>query len=181
MPTTNLLTRPVTVAACVAALLLTACGGGRKSDTTAPATLAEQIQQLEASGKLPKLDRSDDIRGLDTDNNGIRDDIDAWIAALPITDVQKRAAQQMARVQQAKLVANLTDKTSLQLLGDRSMAGVSCLVDVFKPNNQMGYDLIDQIEANTANTKNRAMQYLAYNRAVSGSSGTLPSGNTCEP
>ncbi|MBX3609437.1 MAG: hypothetical protein KF871_06025 [Hydrogenophaga sp.] len=160
---------------------LTACGGGRKSDTTAPATLAEQIQQLEASGKLPQLDRSDDIRGPDKDNNGIRDDIDAWIAALPITDAQKRAAQQVARVQQAELLVNLNDQAGLQALGDRSMAGVKCIGDSFKPDYQRGLDLSAQLESMMANTKNRALQYLAYNRARSGSVTELPSGNTCEP
>jgi len=33
----------------------------------------------------------------------------------------------------------------------------------------------------TANTKERAKQYMAYNKARSGSSGTMPTGNTCDP
>ncbi|MDP2015231.1 hypothetical protein [Hydrogenophaga sp.] len=129
---------------------------------------------------MPRLDRSSDIKGPDADNNGIRDDIDAWITAQPITDAQKKAAQQMARVQQAKILVDLSDKSALQMLGDQSMRGVSCLVDVSKPNNQQGYDLIDKIEALTANTRERAKQYLAYYRARSGSVTELPAGNTCE-
>jgi hypothetical protein len=161
---------------------LTACGGGGiKSDSSESLTLAQQIDMLEKTGQLPLLDRSKDLRGPDADNNGIRDDIDAWIAAQPITDTQKKAAQQMARVQQAKILVDLSDKSALQMLGDQSMSGVSCLVDVSKPNNQQGYDLIDKIEALTANTKERVKQYLAYNRARSGSVTELPAGNTCEP
>lgn len=153
---------------------LSACGGGSSSkpqDTEAAQTLARQIQSLEASGQIPKLDRSSDIKGPDTNNNGIRDDIDAWIAAQPISDAQKKAARQMARVQQAKILVDLSDKSALQALGYLSMRGVSCLVDVSKPNNQQGYDLIDKIETLTANTRERVKQYLAYNRAISGSSG----------
>ena len=164
------------------AFSLSACGGGGvRSDPPESPTLAQQIETLEKTGQLPQLDRSSDIKGPDADNNGIRDDIDAWIAAQPISDAQKKAAQQMARVQQAKILVDLRDKSALQALGDQSMRGVSCLVDVSKPNNQQGYDLIEKIEALTANTRERVKQYLAYNRAISGSSGRLPKGNTCEP
>jgi hypothetical protein len=161
------------------------------STTTLPATtptnavaapsLAVQIATLEASGKLPKLDRSSDIKGPDTNNNGIRDDIDAWIAAQPITEVQKKAAQQIAKVQQATTLVDLNDKAALQTLGDRTAAAVVCLSRVFAPDQQAGSDLGAKLEAISANTKERAMQYIKYNRASSGSTTSLPSGNTCEP
>ena len=164
------------------AFSLSACGGGGvRTDPPESPTLAQQIETLEKTGQLPLLDRSKDLRGPDADNNGIRDDIDAWIAAQPISDVQKKAAQQMARVQQAKLLADLNDKEALQALGERSAAGIVCLGDVFMPERQKGRDLRSQLEAIMANTKERAKQYLAYNRAVSGSAGRLPEGNTCEP
>lgn len=170
----------------LAVAALTACGGSDKATTPAPTAdtspnLGAQIQALEASGQLPKLDRSTDIKGPDTDNNGIRDDIDAWIAAQPITNIQKKAAQQMARVHQAKILADFNDKAALQALGERSAASVVCLGDVFMPDYQKGYDLGSQLEAMMANTKERAKQYIAYNRARSGSVTELPSGNTCEP
>lgn len=94
---------------------VSACGGGAASKESgappgaAAVALAEQIKALEASGQLPKLDRSPDIRGPDNDNNGIRDDIDAWLAAQPISDEEKRGAQQMARVN-ASAIAFLADQ-----------------------------------------------------------------------
>lgn len=162
---------------------LTACGGGTPpGDTGTPApTLAEQIKALEDSGELTKLDRSSDIRGPDANYNGIRDDIDAWIAALPVTDVQKKAVEQAARVRQSELLVELSNEAELNRLGDLSMSSVACLADVFMPEYQKGFDLSSKVVAMTANTKQRAKQYLAYNRAVSGSSGRLPEGNTCEP
>ncbi len=170
----------------LAVAALTACGGSDKATTPAPTAdtspnLGAQIQALEASGQLPKLDRSTDIKGPDTDNNGIRDDIDAWIAVQPITDEQKKAARQMARAQQATLMADLTDKAALDQLGDRTMRGVDCLADSFEPDYQKGLDLSNRIEAITANTKERTKQYIAYNRAASGSVTELAPGNNCEP
>ena len=180
--------RAFSLALALTTFALTACGGSDKSaspgapSTSGPTpTPAAQIQALEASGELPKLDRSSDIKGPDADNNGIRDDIDAWIAAQPISDSQKKAAQQSARVIQAELLADLTNRAELDQLGDRSMASIVCLGDSFMPERQKGRDLSSQIEAMTANTKERTKQYIAYNRAVSGSSGRLPEGNTCEP
>ncbi len=72
----------------VLATLISACGGGAASNESGTSAnvgtsaLAEQIKALEASGQLPKLDRSSDIRGPDNDNNGIRDDIDARVRRL---------------------------------------------------------------------------------------------------
>lgn len=170
----------------VLAALLSACGGGAASNESGASSsattvaLAEQIKALEASGQLPKLDRSPDMRGPDNDNNGIRDDIDAWIAVQPISDEQKKAARQAARVRQAELLVDLANKVELDRLGDLSMASVKCLRLSFMPDYQRGYDLSSTLVAITANTKQRAKQYLAYSRAVSGSSGRLPEGNTCE-
>lgn len=169
------------------AAFVSACGGGVTSGdaptaSSAPTpSLAEQIQRLEDSGQLPTLDRSEGLRGPDADNNGIRDDVDAWIALLPVTDIQKKAAQQSARVRQAEILVDLADNAELDRLGDRSMASVVCLGDVFMPQRQQGRNLGSQIESITANTRERAKKYFAYNRAVSGSSGRLPDGNTCEP
>jgi hypothetical protein len=161
-------------------LCMGACEG-RQQPKPQPPILTQQIDKLVKDGQLPQLDRSSDLKGPDQDNNGIRDDIDAWIVAQPITDVQKKAAQQAARVMQLELLVNIDDKSELNRLGNASMAAVKCLGDSFKPDYQEGLNLSASIEAITANTKERAKQYIAYNRARSGSTGRLPQGNTCEP
>lgn len=161
---------------------LAACGGGTPTPTTPPQppTLTQQIAALEKSGALPALDRSSDIKGPDANNNGVRDDIEAWIAALPITDKQKKAAMQDARSLQRTLVVDLSDKTALQSVADSSIAATSCIWDVFEPDPQDGSNLSKKIEAITANTRERAQRYLQYNTARSGSTVRLPPGNTCE-
>ncbi len=145
------------------------------------ATLLAQIQALEASGALPALDRSTDIKGPDANNNGVRDDIEAWIASLPITETQKKAAMQSARASQRALLVDLMDAAALQSLGNLEIASTVCIKDSFIPDRPLGSVLSSKIEAMTANTRERARRYLDYNKAVSGSATSLPEGNTCEP
>lgn len=171
-------------------LTLSACMGQDKpaataesaaSGVAAPTSLQAQIQALEASGALPTLDRSADIKGPDANNNGVRDDIEAWIAAMPITETQKRAAMQSARAQQRMLVVDINVRVALQSAADQMAASVVCLSDVFSPNRQDGRSLGSKIEAITANTRERARRYVDYNKARSGSVTSLRSGNNCEP
>jgi hypothetical protein len=186
---TSTLARAITLTAC--ALLLSACGGASGGGGTAStpatatstevATLKAKIQELEASGKLPNLDRSSSIAGPDANNNGVRDDIEAYVAALPITTVQKAAAMQHAKVFQQTLTVDLNDKVLLDRIGALNARAINCAGDVFMPNYQDGYDLGNKLEAMTANTKERAKQYLAYNKALSGSVMSGATGNTCDP
>lgn len=187
------LARAITLTAC--ALLLSACGGasggssGAGETTSTPvtatptdvATLKAKIQELATSGKLPNLDRSSSIAGPDANSNGVRDDIEAYVASLPITLTQKAAAMQSARTMQLTLIVDLKDEAALDRVSNLGSRAINCIADVFMPNYQDGYDLDSKIEAMTANTKERAKQYLAYNRARSGSVSSAPTGNTCDP
>ena len=143
-------------------------------------TLSDKIKTLEDNGTIPKLDRSADIKGPDVNNNGVRDDIDVWIAALPITEKQKKAATQTAIGLQRTLVIDLKDKAAMDASGEELMASTACLSNVFLPNYQESFKLSGKIEAMTANTKTRAYRYMEYNRAASGSSTMYPTGNTCK-
>jgi hypothetical protein len=186
---------------------LVACGGGKSSPPTAGATPAntaqplttptipaapsmkEQLAELERTGVLPQLDRSTDIAWPDADRNGIRDDIDAYIAALPVTEPVKKAAQQRARVQQKSLLIDLQDRSALMALADASMASTVCMGDVSEvgateqERSRAGRDgaaITFKIEAITANTPERAERYLAYMRALHGTTTTLHRENACE-
>ena len=143
-------------------------------------SLSQQIKALEDSGAYPKLDRSADLKGPDQNLNGVRDDIDAWIATLPITEVQKKAATDDAANMQKKLLVDLTDKFALQAIADESMASTLCMRSLFQPNPQEASKVMFKIEALTANTKQRAMRYIQYNKARSGSVTSAPTGNTCK-
>jgi hypothetical protein len=165
------------------ALNLTACGGGNEgSATTAntsatPPTIKAQMAQLESSGALPALDRSTSIAGPDANGNGVRDDIDAYIARLPLTPEQQRAALQKAKTLQMTLTIDNTNKTEVQRVGDALMASSKCLSKNFAEGRS---DMSSRIESMTANTRERAKRYMEYNTASSGSTTTWPNGDTCE-
>lgn len=142
-------------------------------------SISDQIKTLEDNGTIPKLDRSTDIKGPDANNNGVRDDIDAWIATLPITEVQKKAAIQTAIGLQKTLLVDLNDKVALKALDDESMLSTVCLGDAYMPEYKESFKLSSKIEAMTANTKERAKLYILYNNARSGTSTKLPNSYTC--
>jgi len=155
------------------------------SPGTAPAaagslTLAQQIEQMERKGEYPTLDRSSDIAGPDANKNGVRDDIEAWINTLSVTEPQRKALMQKARTLQNTLLVDLSDKYVVQLAGEGLMASNKCGASRFTPYEEFSA-LRGKIEAMTANTRERAARYMQYNKARSGSSTTYPSGDTCEP
>ena len=55
-----------------------------------------------------------------------------------------------------------------------------CMRSLFQPNPQEASKVMFKIEALTANTKQRAMRYIQYNKARSGSVTSAPTGNTCK-
>jgi hypothetical protein len=205
-PETHDVRRTIAVVVTVALLVvLSACGGSGNDGVAVPAgapsatalatgsgavtppagaasasTLAQQIAALERSGAYPALDRSSDIAGPDANGNGVRDDIEAWIKAQPVNEAQRKALIQDARATQRTLVVDLKDQAALQKTGEGLAASAKCGGDHF--SNYADFTrMTGKIEAMTANTKERAMRYMQYNQARSGSSTTRPSGNTCEP
>ena len=177
------------------AALLAACGSGGSDSPTSPAsspsssasspvsggsTLAAQIAQLERQGGYPTLDRSASIAGPDANQNGVRDDIEAWINTLDVTEPQRKALMQKAKSLQQTLLVDLTDKSALQRTGEGLMASSNCGGDRFTSFEEY-YKLSSKIEAMTANTRQRAERYMQYNKARSGSVTESPRGDTCEP
>jgi hypothetical protein len=192
---------PVRILAASLALALNACGGGDGRVTRAPVgapaasppqgntssnsagELQREVARLERDGVIPILDRGTDVPGPDTNGNGVRDDIDAYIAALPVTEIQRRAALQMARVKQSQLMLDPAHRRSVLAASERSVAAHNCMATVFEGSSRKGYaaDLGSRIEAITANTPERTTRYLRYMAALSGTSVDYPDGNTCEP
>lgn len=156
-------------------------GGGAPvgAGNTGP-TLRDQIAVLEQTGAYPKLDRSTDIAGPDANSNGVRDDIEAWIQSQKLSLLKTKALMQKARVLQKTLLLDLNDRGALQQSGDALMASSNCGSLHFSPYIEFS-KLAGQIEAMTANTRQRAERCMLYNKASSGSSDTLPDGDTCEP
>ena len=135
---------------------------------------------MERKGEYPTLDRSADIAGPDANKNGVRDDIEAWINTLNVTEPQRKALMQKARALQQTLLVDPADKDAVQRAGEGLMASTNCGASRFKPFAEF-VKPNEKIEAMTENTRQRAERYMQYNKASSGSVTTLPNHDTCEP
>lgn len=163
------------------ALLLSACRADENVDvnTTAPITsIGQAILAVEANGTIPKLNHDDTLLGPDTDGNGIRDDIDAYIATLPYTEVQKKAVQQNALALSSSLSVDITDKVALQVVADRMSRAPSCLYAKL-PESEAD-KMVGNLEKMIINTKIRFMEYEKYNSERSGSVSKSPAGDGCD-
>jgi hypothetical protein len=136
------------------------------------------VQALENQGELPKLDRSSDIQGPDSNANGIRDDVERYIASLPITPEQQQAVEQFAKSIQAALLVDTADNSALRQVDTDTSRALQCISLRFPDIPQMA-EVVNAIEKVTANTKERTLQYIKYNNALSGTTATLLTGDTC--
>lgn len=128
---------------------------------------------------LPSLDRSASVLGPDANGNGIRDDIEAWIASRNDRTVEQKAAmRQYAKALQAELAAERTPQGALAavLVGSRAR---NCL----RIRSNSFDDYVNQsqlLEDYSINTIERVRASAANDRLLSGQSWELPEGDTCE-
>lgn len=173
-----------------AAVILAACGGGggaSPADTAPPPppppkTPAQKIADLESSGALPKLDRSAGIAGVDANNNGVRDDIDALVASRYPTAPQRAAATQMAGVFQAAMLVDKANAIAVRAVSVRSSRAVHCVYTRFTDDkgDLNPSAVMAELRGSSANTKERLKAYLAFSKALDGTTSSIPEGDTCE-
>ncbi len=123
------------------------------------------------------LDRSDSLTGLDENNNGIRDDIDAFINLLEISEPVRNALKQNARNYQENLYYDFSDRTDENYskaydISKKHLKVIACSGFVGIPV-QDSTNIGKTFTALTYNTKARTLGYLAYNRILDGSTWTL--------
>ena len=143
---------------------------------------AEKLADLENRSLIPKLDRSDSLEGPDQDNNGIRDDVDAYIAQHYPEPAQRKAAEQFARAMQLAVTGGSASVDAARSIRRQSSEAISCLYDRFDGTNGSKYPAAvgKELTRITTNTKPRLKAYLAYNKTLSGTSWATPEGDNCE-
>ncbi|HAS6339586.1 TPA: chromosome partitioning protein ParA [Vibrio vulnificus] len=134
----------------------------------------------------PLLDRSDSLTGPDTNQDGIRDDIEAFIDVLEVTEPIRKALKQDARSAQENISYDFSDKTE---------SSVSKATEISKKFDQalacyefVGVEVDDIINSSrllmslTYNTKKRTLAFLSYNRLLNGSTSVMlaPEAMYCE-
>ncbi len=136
------------------------CGGGGSASAgsfLSTASIPDSINE----------DRSEGLLGIDTDHNGIRDDIDALIAQKYSTTPEiRRGAEQDARAMQRLLEATTKEEAiAADKQGERAE---SCLLWALSDMDEY-INASRLIEALTANTHERLKKYLLHsNKLLSG-------------
>ena len=116
---------------------------------------------------------------LDTDNNGVRDDVDAYIAKQGYTAPQLKAAQQSAKAQADIFLVDISNQGTLRSSDLSLQKSIKCLYLRFSDPIQ-AHTVGKNIEKITVNTKVRVEAYIKYQIAMNGKVLASPQGDTCE-
>lgn len=149
-----------------------------------PESAAHAVARLETEGQIPVLDRGPSLAGPDANGNGIRDDIDTYLAKLNLPLPLRLAAEQLARGFQSAVALNSADKALTAPIDERIKNGVSCVWSrfpkVITPGALTAGQMVSTLQKLTANTEARTLSYLKYNGSLNGTVASLPQGDGCE-
>lgn len=134
------------------ALAIAACSPvtptGSKSITTQNEALTVSVRSLEKAGVLTELDRTDTVSGIDSNRDGIRDDVDRWIAAQPQPPEVIRAMRDYAKIEQLILTTESMSRKDIRKMIETEFRLRACLFEVNK-NNLAITNALDSIIENT--------------------------------
>jgi hypothetical protein len=170
----------------VAALagLLSACGGGSGSSASAkPDSLAESVTRLEVQGQLPRQVSGDSVAGVDSDGNGVRDDLDAFLAAQSYGAQQTQAATQLAAPLRSALMLGPSDMAEARAVSFAMSRAVACVYHRFTANSgdQSPQEVVALVERASINTRARFEAYVAFNSMLANSVISLEdAGSNCD-
>jgi hypothetical protein len=165
-----------------ASLSLVACSG---QDTSTPVTTTTTTT-VSTSAYTPIIDNEDlsaGLKGIDANNNGIRDDIDRLIALrYAQTPAMKKAAEQKARALQKNVEA--ATQVQARIAGNEISRSTDCIYKVFPKSLDTTSDvrirLSKEIEALTANTRERYIAYWNANKLMGGMVFRQPEEPVCD-
>lgn len=123
-----------------------------------------------------------EIRGADSNSNGIRDDIDAYIAKQPYSAAQLAAVIRHARWIQSAVILSSGNREDARVIAVQDGKAIDCIYEQFQspeaPDSAAA--VVGTIESLTVNTPARKKSYQKFNELVSGMAFQLQQGNTCE-
>ncbi len=140
---------------------------------------------LEKKGRIPKLDTSFSLAGVDANKDGIRDDIEQWIEKRYKNEPKKKAAvRQLAKSAQLTVIADLHNEQMLKKIDKIESRAIHCMhirftdMDVTSENNPS--NIIKEVTAYTENTLLRMFHSMKYAQKFDGAVFALPKGDTCD-
>jgi hypothetical protein len=139
--------------------------GGATSQSNLGISNSARNIKVAALDIIDQEDLTPGLKGIDADNNGIRDDIDRLIAKKYSTTPElKKAAEQKARNMQQFMEAMTRDAAFKA--ANQNMRAFDC-AEKYLPLDS-AIILSKEVEALTANTKERFIKYWDSNRLVGG-------------
>lgn len=146
---------------------LAACSGGGSSSSSSDNSgnthgTGASSTPITSQPIIDNEDMTPGLKGVDANNNGIRDDIDRLIAKKYVsTPAIKKAAEQEARAMQKSMEA--TTRTQALAAGDGIMRAAACTYKILPHSTPQEIEFREtmskEIEALTANTKERFTKY----------------------
>jgi NH3-dependent NAD+ synthetase len=135
--------------------LLVGCSGGSSSSSTGAVT------------QSPSNVADTTLAGVDANNNGVRDDVEAYITAHYATQPKVRALlMQFAAISQKELLDAADKQKSIQHADDEGVFQ-DCLWYV-ADSTDLANAASDAVQAIVLNTKERMRAYLKYNDQLGG-------------
>lgn len=130
----------------------------------------------------PVNDKQEDIPDADTNNNGIRDDVEAYIDQQPYSARQLSAIRQLAKNVQLSVTFNSKGREAARAISEQGSLAVNYIYSQFLVQKIPGLAtaISNAIENLTANTRARKQSYDKFNKLLSGMSFKLSHGDTCE-
>jgi hypothetical protein len=118
------------------------------------------------------------LAGIDSDNDGVRDDVQRWIAlTYPNSQKTRTALSQIAKAKQVILM-NAADAINARAYALEEDRASDCLTYVRTQIKGVGknddYDIGSEIQARYLNTYLRTKTYLQYDSHLGGMTFTLP-------
>lgn len=146
----------------ISAFVLFACSDGDNTPTINDSGLPPDPGE---AGKLT-------IEGIDSDNDGVRDDIQRYIALTYENESTRKALTKYAKAQQSFLLSDDNKEKAIENVKIRSKAtGCLRLIHSFDE----AYQILDEIKPTIINTKERMRAYLSTDLLLSGGTFELPS------
>lgn len=135
-----------------------------------------------SSPSTPALDRSESLLGPDSNQDGVRDDIEMWINQSYSEPKMRSAAMQEARAMQQIFNVDPADQIAVKEVARRLTHAINCVYDTFLSGNPVkpSAQVSREIESITTNTRARLERYLAFNKALDGTTWSTPRGDTCD-
>lgn len=138
----------------------------------------QAISNQEVSGGT-SVDSRGELLGTDSDNNGVRDDIDSYILD-NYSEPKRDAVRQVARAFQNVLTVDRFDTEALDQASSDQFKAIVCATEVYGSDRAGAFKMIEVMEALTTNSQERLSAYIDYTSARSGSVSSYPEGDTCE-